>query len=187
MMKIANLALKYERWTRIYLATMVGADGQSFERDIEDHGDAAAVLPYDPARRVALLIRQLRAPCLYKAGQGALLELPAGRLDGDEPETCARREALEESGVALTTLQHVATVWSMPGLSTERAHCFLAAYSETDRVSAGGGLAEENESIDVIEYPLKELAAMADRGEVDDTKVLLLIQTLRLQQPDLFH
>ncbi len=186
-MKIETLALKYERWARMYLATITDIDGQRFERDIEDHGDAAAVLPYDPQRRVALLIRQLRAPCLYKSGEAEILELPAGRLDGEEPKTCARREALEESGLALTTIQHVATVWTMPGLSTEQAHLFLAEYTAADRVAPGGGLAEENESIAVIEYALADLAAMADRGELQDLKALLLVQTLRLQRPDLFR
>ncbi len=186
-MKIESLRLTHERWARMYIATILEADGTRYERDIEDHGDAAGVLPFDPQRRVALLIRQIRAPCLHRTGDGDVLELPAGRLEGETPEACARREALEESGLALTTLEHVATVWSMPGLSTERGHLFLAEYCEADRVTAGGGLHEENESISVVEIGLSELAAMADRGELQELKALLALQTLRLRRPELFR
>jgi nudix-type nucleoside diphosphatase (YffH/AdpP family) len=185
-MIIEALALTHERWSRLFVATIRGADGPTFERDIEDHGEAAGVLPYDPVRRVALLIRQKRAPCLYARGQADIIEVPAGRLDEDAPEACARREALEESGVALKALEFVAHTWSMPGLSTERAYFFLAEYDAADRVSPGGGLAEENESIAVIEVGLAALATMADRGEVEDLKTLMLVQTLRLRRPDLF-
>jgi nudix-type nucleoside diphosphatase (YffH/AdpP family) len=185
-MKIEGLRVTHERWSRMYVATVRGADGEVYERDIEDHGNAAGVLPYDPVRRVALLIRQKRATCLYASGEADVIEVPAGKLDEDAPDACARREALEESGVALTSLEFVATTWSMPGLSTERAHFFLAEYGAADRVSAGGGLVEENESIAVIEFPLAELAAMADRGALDDLKTLMLVQTLRLRRPELF-
>ncbi len=39
-----------------------------------------------------------------------------------------RREALEEGGLRLGALEHVATVWSMPGVSTERMALYLAEY-----------------------------------------------------------
>jgi hypothetical protein len=34
--------------------------------------------------------------------------------------------------------------------------------------------------------PLAELAAMADKGEIQDLKVFALLQTLRLRRPELF-
>jgi nudix-type nucleoside diphosphatase (YffH/AdpP family) len=185
-MKIESVRVTHERWARMLIATVRTEDGQSFERDIEDHGDAAGVLPFDPARRVALLIRQVRAPCLYRTGDGLVLELPAGRLEGETPEACARREAMEETGLALKSVDQVAQVWGMAGLSTEQAHLFLAEYDTVDRVSAGGGLAHENESMLVVEVPLSALAAMADRGELMELKLLLLVQTLRLRRPELF-
>jgi len=170
------------------LAEIEESDGEirRMEHEIYHYKGAAAVLPYDPVRRVALLIRQKRAPCLYARGDADIIEVPAGRLDEDAPDVCARREALEESGVALASLEFVATTWSLPGLSTERAHFFLAEYGAADRVGAGGGLAEENESITVIEMGLPALAEMADRGALEDMKTLMLVQTLRLRRPELF-
>jgi nudix-type nucleoside diphosphatase (YffH/AdpP family) len=184
---IEELALKHERWSRLFVATLRLPDGRTCQRDIEDHGQAVAVLPFDPERRVALLLRQFRAPPFQASGHGEMLELPAGRLDEDDPSACARREALEEIGLRLGQLDLVATVWTMPALSTERAHLFLASYVEADRIARGGGLAEEHEDITVVEMPLRDLADMADRGGLTELKLLALVQTLRLRRPELFR
>jgi nudix-type nucleoside diphosphatase (YffH/AdpP family) len=101
-------------------------DGAVVERHIEDHGAAITVLPYHPNRRTALLVSMPRAPVI-QAGQPDLLEAIAGSLEaGEEPTSCVRREAMEEAGVVLEDLEKVATVWSMPSLSTERIHLYLA-------------------------------------------------------------
>jgi nudix-type nucleoside diphosphatase (YffH/AdpP family) len=161
-------------------------DGAVVAREIEDHGDAVAVLPYDPERRTALLVRLFRAPPLYKGADPMLVEAPAGLIDeGEAPEAAARREALEETGVVLDVLEPVATVWSSPGVSAERITLYLAACSFAER-GAGGGKAEEHEDIAVLETPLSALATMLDRGELEDMKLLVLGQALRLRRPDLF-
>jgi hypothetical protein len=51
------------------------------DRGVEDHGDAVAVLPFDPVRRTALLVRILRAPAFLSAGRPELLECPAGIME----------------------------------------------------------------------------------------------------------
>jgi nudix-type nucleoside diphosphatase (YffH/AdpP family) len=162
-------------------------DGTEVERDVEDHGDAAAILAYDQKRRVALFVRQCRAPPLLASGEEDCLELPAGRIESEDPETCACREVMEETGVRLATLTRVATAWTMPAVSTERAHLFLATYTAGDRVAPGGGQKEEGEDIVVVEPPLADLASFIDRGERLDLKILFLVQTLRLRRPDLFQ
>lgn len=186
MAEILSTELVYSRWSRMLLATIRLPDGQVTKRDIEDHGEAAMVLPYDPQRRMAVVIRQFRTPPRYVAGDGMILEAAAGRLDGESPESCARREAMEEVGVRLDQLEPVARAWTMPALSTERIALFLAPYSAADRVADGGGLAEEHEEITVLEMPLAELAAMADAGTLTDLKLFALVQTLRLRRPELF-
>ena len=65
-------------------------------------------------------------------------------------------------------------------------HLFLAPYAEGDRIEAGGGVAAENEAMEVVEMPLAGLAHRADEGGLTDLKTLLLVQTLRLRRPDLF-
>lgn len=173
-------------WTTLSVAAIELPDGTRLRREIENHGDAVSVLPYDPQRRMATLVRQLRAPLLHAAGLQDHLEAPAGILEGDDPQACARREAMEETGLRLGSLEHVARAWSMPGISTERADLFLAAYASTDKAGRGGGLPEEHENIIVVELTLADLAAMVEQGRLTDLKTLTLVLALRAYHPDLF-
>ena len=176
---------KYRGWSTFLIATIRLPDGSTITRGIEDHGNAVSVLPYDPVRRTAILVRQLRVPALYAAKRPDFLEAVAGRVDdGEDPESSARRETHEEAGLQLRALDRVATAWAMPGVSTEQTDLFLGEYSEADRVAAGGGI--EGENIEVLEIPLSKLAAMADSRDLQDMKTLLLLQTLRLRRPELF-
>ncbi|AWN41610.1 NUDIX hydrolase [Methylobacterium durans] len=176
----------HDGWSRFLVAEVAMPDGTPIKREIEDHGRAVGVLPYDPERRIAVLISQFRAPAFYADGLPELLEAPAGLLDEGEPEDGARREVFEEAGIVLGPLEWVVRGWSMPGISTEQMDLFLGAFSAADRSGPGGGVADEHEAITVHEVPLAELAAMSDRGELSDMKTLVLVQTLRLRRPDLF-
>jgi nudix-type nucleoside diphosphatase (YffH/AdpP family) len=176
---------KYRGWCTLLLAQARYPDGRIVKREIEDHGRASCVLPYDPERKAALLVRQLRVPPLHAGGDGMILEAPAGLIDpGEDGSAAARREAMEEVGVRLTSLDLVTSAWSMPGISAERMDLFLGLYRETDQTGAGGGI--DDEGIEVVEIPLGTLAAMADAGTLNDMKTLVLVQTLRLRRPDLF-
>src|SRR5258706_2918006 len=187
MTRIVGSRVAYRGYVTITIATLSGANGATHEREIEDHGRAVCVLPYDPVRRVALLVRMPRAPVLFSGVDEYLFEAPAGMIDGEEsPETAIRREAMEEAGLELRHLETVATAWPSPGVSAERASLFLAAYGAADRIGVGGGLAGEHESISIVEPTLAELARMADDGGLTDLKTLVLVQTVRLRRPELF-
>lgn len=162
------------------------ADGALVWREIERHGDAAAVLPYDAARRCALVVRLFRAPVFDTCGEDVLEEACAGMIDNEDAETAARREAKEELGVTLSCLELIARVWSCPGVSTERQSLFLAPYDSADRESDGGGAAGEHEGITVIERPLSELATAVNQGRISDAKLVTLAFALQLRRPELF-
>lgn len=175
----------YKGWTTIHRLTL--SDGQeTFTREVEDHGSAVGVLPYDPERRMVLLVRMPRGPVMF-AGQADILEIPAGLLEpGEHPEAAARREAEEETGVSLDTLEPVATFWTSPGISTERITLFLAAYRANSRVGKGGGLSHEHENITVVELPIADLVAAMETREPVDHRVFTLLQVLRSRRPELF-
>ena len=173
----------YRGWLELLRARLRTGEGEEVAREIEDHGAAACVLPYDPDARTAMLVRQLRAPVLYAAGRDSTLEAIAGIVEDEDPAACAGREAMEEAGVALEDIEPVTVAWTMPGISTERMHFFLAHYR------AGAPLktrSAEDAAVEVVEMALDDLARLADSGELDDLKTLLLVQTLRLRQPGLF-
>lgn len=145
-------------------------------RESYDIGDGAAVLPIDRARGKLILVRQFRWPA-YEAGSRRLtIEAPAGKLDGDDPESCIRREAMEEAGVTLGAVRRLFHCFSSPGAVKERLSLFLGDYDSTAPRAAGGGHAHEGEDIAVLETGLDEAYAMAQDGQIDDAKTILLIQ-----------
>src|SRR3954471_253210 len=185
--EILSLRFIHEGWSKFGLAKVRLADGSEAEREIEDHGNSVGVLPYDPDRRVATLVRELRVPALYAAGEQAQLEAPAGLVDDGSPEENARREVLEETGIRLHALEHVGTTYSCAGISTEQIHLFLAPYRAADREAKGGGAEGEHENIKVVEMPLSQLAGLADQGKLTGVKTLALVLALSSRRPDLFR
>ncbi len=186
MTAIEKIDVEYKGWATFSIASLRLPDGRLIRREIEDHGAAVAVLAYDPQRRTALLVRQFRAPPFVALGQAHTLEAIAGVVEDADAARTARREALEEAGLALRALERVAEVWTMPGISTERMTLYLAAYGPADRVADGGGVAAEGEDIAVVELTLKALAELMERGALVDMKTLALTQALRLRRPELF-
>jgi nudix-type nucleoside diphosphatase (YffH/AdpP family) len=174
-------------FVRFLLATLRLEGGKGVSREIIVHGRASAVLPYDARRRMVMLVKLLRAPVLLASGAQEVLEAPAGMIEDGNPGETARREALEETGLRLGALEHVGSVWTSPGISTEKIDLYLAPYAAGDRVSAGGGLASEDENITVVEMPIAEFWATAERLEIADMKTLTLALALRWKHPGLFE
>lgn len=186
-MRLVGQKTVYSGWSRFLLLEVILGDGQQVLRQLEDHGEASAVLPYDAQRRTALLVRQPRVGPLFSGFDPNLVEAAAGIIDHDEgPDGAAIREAFEELGVRLGVLEPLTAAWSMPAVCTERIHMFLAPYTLEDRVADGGGMEEEGEEIEVLEAPLSALLAQADSGELIDMKTLVMVLTLARRRPDLF-
>jgi nudix-type nucleoside diphosphatase (YffH/AdpP family) len=145
-------------------------------RECYDRGNAAVILPYDPKRKTVLLVRQFRLPVHLQGDDSLLIEACAGLLEGDDPETCIRKEAGEELGYKLATVKHLYDIYMSPGSVTEKLSFFSCHYSPSDRVSSGGGNAHEGEDIEVIEMTLNAAWSKVKNGEIIDAKTVLLIQ-----------
>ena len=183
--RIVGRETLYAGWLRLERLLYRMPDGEVVERHLEEHGAAASVLPYNPETRTALFVSMPRAP-VTQSGEPDLIEAVAGRIEDEDPQACIRREALEEAGVRLTSLEPVLVAWSLPSISTERNHLFLAPFSDADRVGEGGGAAGENEAITVHALALADAWSMLETGRITDMKTVLLLQTLRIRQPQLF-
>lgn len=145
-------------------------------RESYDIGDGAAVLPFDRARSLVLLVRQFRWPAFENGHRDLLLEAVAGKLDGDNPEACAIKEAIEEAGVHIENPRRVFHCFMSPGAVKERLSLFMADYDSTLRREGGGGSAHEGEDIQTVELPLTEALRMARDGEIIDAKTIMLLQ-----------
>lgn len=152
---------------------------QAQRREVYDCGDAVVILPYDASRRTVLLVRQFRLPAYLRGHAEPIIEACAGMLDGDDPEARVRAEVEEELGYRLGRVWRLFTAYATPGASTERLTYFLGEYSGGDRISSGGGLAEEGEETEILEMPLDDAYAMIASGGIVDAKTIILLQHLK--------
>jgi GDP-mannose pyrophosphatase NudK len=150
---------------------------QKQSRETYDRGNGAVLLLFNVERATVVLTRQFRFPTFVNGcPDGLLIEACAGLLDGDDPLTCIRREAEEETGFAVRSPRKILEAYMSPGSVTEKLHFFVAEYDLHDQVSAGGGDTTEGEDIEVIELPLSDALQMIAGGEIQDGKTIMLLQ-----------
>jgi nudix-type nucleoside diphosphatase (YffH/AdpP family) len=154
---------------------------QSQTRETYDRGNGATILLFDPERRMVVLTRQFRYPAFVTGYADDLIEAPAGLLEAASPEDRIRAEAEEETGYRIHDVQKVFEAFMSPGSVTEKLYFFVGCYSPSDRMSAGGGNAEEGEDIETFEIPIDEAMAMIASGKIQDAKTIMLLQYAALE------
>lgn len=145
-------------------------------REVYDRGNGAAILLYNRARRSVVLTRQFRLPVFVNGHDGLLIEVAAGLLDGAAPEVRIREEAQEETGYRVHHVQKVFEAYMSPGSVTEKLHFFIAEYDDAAKVGEGGGLEEETEELEVLEWSFDDALQAFERGEICDAKTIMLLQ-----------
>lgn len=165
-----------------YEITQRDGSKQIQNREAYDRGNGAAILLYNTVQQTVILTRQFRLPTFLNGNpSGMLIEACAGLLDQDNPEDCIKRETEEETGYQVSEVTKVFEAYMSPGSVTEIIHFFIAAYDKTMKIHHGGGLAQEEEHIEVLEFPFETALGMIDSGEIKDAKTMVLIQHLRLK------
>ncbi|MBB3940636.1 nudix-type nucleoside diphosphatase (YffH/AdpP family) [Novosphingobium fluoreni] len=184
--RIVSREVVFQGWYTFLRLMVEMPDGAVVDRELLHRGSAVAVLPYDPVRRVAMLITQPRPGALFH-GVPSPYEAIAGSLDGADPATRIVPEAMEEGGLRLGRLEPITNMWSMVPVSTERVQLYLTAYEAADVIGPGGGAEGEHENILVHEIGLDDLRDLAMSGALEDAKTLILAQALLLRHPELWR
>ncbi len=145
-----------------------GALGPQIKRAAFVSADAVTVLPYDPVRDRVLLVEQFRVGSFARGDcQPWMLEPIAGRIDpGETPEQAARREAVEEAGLALGVLLDVARYYPSAGVKTEFIYSYVALCDLPDGVAGVFGEEAEAENIRGHLMEFEALMALVASGEV---------------------
>jgi GDP-mannose pyrophosphatase NudK len=149
---------------------------QEQKREAYDRGNGATILLYNKAQQTIILTRQFRIPTYLNGNDsGMMIEACAGLLDKDNPEDCIIRETEEETGYRISNVKKVFEAYMSPGSVTEILYFFVAAYSKDMKVNEGGGAADEQENIEVLELPFANALQMIG-GEIKDAKTIMLLQ-----------
>ena len=173
--------------TQDYLLRHPGFDGRmspELRREVFVATDAAIVLPYDPVRDRVLLVEQFR---MGPYGRGDphpwVLEPVAGRVDpGEAPEQTARRECIEEAGLALHGLEHIASYYCTPGCSTEYFHCYLGLCDLPSFARGQGGLETEDEDIRTHVLSFSRAMDLCRTGEANNGPLILGLMWLERER-----
>jgi ADP-ribose pyrophosphatase len=150
-------------------------DGTENTFDKVWHAGAVTVVAYDETH--VWLVRQPREASRLTES----LEIPAGKRDraGEPLLDLAKRELVEEVGKQAGQWREVMPFFPTPGFCDERITLFAA----TDLSDANGGAApEEDEHIEIVPWPLADIAGAI--AETSDGKTLIglfwLARELRL-------
>lgn len=151
--------------------------------EVFERREAVGILLHNVERDTVTLVRQLRIPAYLMGDHAYLLEVPAGFIDeGEEPLRAALREALEETGYAVTKTSSAFAAYMSPGSVTEKVHCFYSPVTDADRVSPGGGLDDEHEDLEVVELRFADALRMVETGDIVDAKTIMLLQWAALNK-----
>lgn len=184
--KITETSLLSDNWYILNKVKFTYQKGnekiQTHVREVYDRGNGAGILLYNSTKKTVILTRQFRLPTFLNGNKsGMMIEVCAGLLDQDNPEECIIRETEEETGYRISKVQKVVETYMSPGAVTEILYLFTGEYDESMKVSDGGGLASEQENIEVLEYTFDEAYAMIESGEIQDAKTILLLQHAKIK------
>ncbi len=154
---------------------------QIHHREAYDRGNGAVILLYNKELKTVILTRQFRLPSFINGNpSGMLIEACAGLLDKDNAEDCIKRETEEETGYQVKDVRKIFEAYMSPGSVTEILYFFIAEYSNSMKVTDGGGIAHEQEDIEVLEMTLDKAMQMINTGEIKDGKTIMLLQYAKL-------
>jgi ADP-ribose pyrophosphatase len=156
---------------RKYTGNIIGVDmmnvllpnGKEATRDVVVHPGASVVIPLNDEGEI-FVVKQFRAPIGI-----ALIELPAGKLDGDEdPLVCAKRELFEETGLRAKEIRHITSIHSTPGFCDEVLHMYLAT-----GLIKGEAHLDEDEFLTVEKIHISKLIHMILNNSITDAKTII--------------
>ncbi len=186
--------LVYKGFFRVREVTLrhrlfAGGWSQPISREVFLRGDAVDLLLFDPVLEQVALVEQFRVGALERARSASvdspwLLELVAGMIDKDEaPDEVARREAREETGLAVDEMESIADYYASPGGCSEYFYLYCArADLSASTDGALYGLEDESEDIRLHLLSLQRCWQMLDEGAFNNAHIIIALQWLRSQQ-----
>lgn len=139
-------------------------NGSLSRRDIVRHSGAVCAAVRTTEDRW-VLVRQYR-----KAPEKFLLEVPAGKIDGQEnPAEAIVRELQEEIGYVSGPIQHLLDFYTAPGFCDEKLYGYLV-----NNATLGPNRLDEGEFLDVHQYSTPQLLELLTSGQIEDAKTLTL-------------
>jgi|TARA_R110002072_G_scaffold36053_32_gene106240 ADP-ribose pyrophosphatase len=169
------------RLTRYQVKHRLYAGGWSaaLQREVLERAPCIALLPYDPLRDRVVMIEQFRLPAHLAARPAWQLEIIAGIIEADATaEASVHKEAQEEAGLEVKTLERICRYMPSAGGCTENIDLFIGG---VDSRGATGlfGRSDEGEDIRAITLETDEAVALIDQGRIQQSAALIALLWLK--------
>ena len=151
----------------------------AIQRELIRRKEAAGVLIYNDQQQKFALIEQFRVGAIDDEISPWQLEIIAGVLDGDEsPESCIRRESIEESGCELNQIKHLFSFYPSAGACDEIFHLYVA---QAALPAEGGvfGMPDEGENIQLHIIDYSDLSLLLKSNRLRNAPVIMALQWLQ--------
>lgn len=176
MSRVKGTTEVYKGFFKMIEATVETLNGDTVKRELFSRAsrgnseDAVAAIVYDITKQKYIFTKQFRVG-LYREEDMYITEAVAGTLkEGEDPKECMIREIEEELGYATENILPIGEFYVSPGGCAEKIYLYQVFVK--DKVSEGGGLAEEHEEIEIIEMTYDEMMNFPFR----DAKTIIGVQ-----------
>lgn len=153
----------------VHKDTVMLVDGDIADREVVDHPGGVGIIGLTEDNEI-LLVRQFRYP--YKE---TIYEIPAGKLEkGEDPKEAGIREFSEECGAEAEIFESLGEIYPSPGYCGEIIRLFYAK-----GITYGKQHLDDDEFLDVIKMPIKEVITKIMTNEIKDSKTIAAVFKLK--------
>ena len=148
-----------------YQDTMQIPNGTTAKWDFINHKGAAACVAVKKNGNL-VMVRQYR-----NALERETIEIPAGGINpGEDMRSAALRELEEETGYKAGKFEFLLSIRTTVAFCNELIDIYLA-----EDLEEGEQHLDEDEYLEIVEYPLSELLDMIEKGVIQDSKTVSAI------------
>lgn len=164
---MSSKSIEHNDFLQINRDTIQLPNGKINERIVVRHPGATAILAVTDKDEV-VLVRQWR----HAIGR-ATLEIPAGKLDGQEtPENCAMRELSEETPYTAERMEKICTFFTAPGFCDE----IMYLYRAINLLSNSTLSPDDDEFVETKLFTRHQARQAILSGEICDAKTMIALQ-----------
>lgn len=169
--------ISHSKWFPLFVHKVELGNGKVIDDYyVSKLGDIVMIIAITRDKEIAF-VRQ------YKHGLREItIELPAGRVEKENPTYTAKKELEEETGIIADELISLGEIY----LDSTKDSSITFGFLVKDAEIKGKQKLDETEDIEVILIPMKDIDNKIQSGEIKNAATVALLSIARMKFPELF-